>query len=165
MLTKISFTLILLFPILVFAQEEATTLSGKVVLLFPDGTWKYRVEKIDSALVSSDSTVVDSLASAKPEVKVKQYSDTVIGFKGFLKTKQLVIPSLPDYSDGLYEYRVKVNKEGYVKEVITMKRGPNGQTDGILRNAIYKFKLRPDGSIVAPLTEGTIRFIIPAVPK
>jgi hypothetical protein len=160
MLKKIIVILILVLPCAVFAQEEAVTSSGKVVLLYPDSTWK--LKKLPAELAVTDSTSTDSLAMIKPEKVVKQYNDTIIGFKGFLKTQELKIPSLPEYSDGLYEYRVKVNKEGYVKEVITMKRGPNGGTDQVLRNAIYKFKLRPDGSIVAPLTEGLIRITVPA---
>ena len=150
---------ILLFPLVGFSQEEAVTSSGKVVLLFPDSTWKLkRMEVTDST--ANDSAGTDSLAIPKP--LVKQYSDTTIGFKGFLKTQQFKLPALPEYSDGLYEYRVRINKEGYVKEIITMKRGPNGATDQVIRNAILNFKFRPDGSIVAPLTEGTFRVIIPA---
>jgi hypothetical protein len=145
--------------VVAYAQEEAVTSSGKVVLLFPDSTWKLkRVEVPDSA--ASDSTALDSLVIRKP--MVKQYSDTTFGFKGFLKIQQFKLPPLPEYSDGLYEYRVKINKAGDVKEVITMKRGPNGATDQLIRSAIYNFKFRPDGSIVAPLTEGTFRVIIPA---
>lgn len=152
--------IVVFFPVAAFAQEEAVTSSGKVVLLFPDSTWKLkRVEVTDSA--ASDSTAIDSLMIPKKPF-VKQYSDTTFGFKGFLKIQQFKLPELPEYSDGLYEYRVKINKEGFVKEVITMKRGPNGATDQVIRNAIYKFKFRPDGSIVAPLTEGTFRVIIPA---
>jgi hypothetical protein len=158
---KVIVILILLLPCAAFGQEEAVTSSGKVVLLYPDSTWK--LKKLPGMdFVLSDSSNADSLAMLKPEKLVKQFNDTIIGFKGFLKTQELKIPSLPEYSDGLYEYRVKVNKEGYVKEVITMKRGPNGGTDQVLRNAIYKFKLRPDGSIVAPLTEGVIRITVPA---
>jgi hypothetical protein len=153
--------LFLVIPFVLRAQEEAVTASGKVVLLFPDSTWKVKKIAGEDPIVN-DSTQTDSLAMVKPEKKVKQYNDTIIGFKGFLKTQEINIPALPEFSDGIYEYRVKVNKEGWVKEVITTKRGPNGGTDQVIRNAIYKFKLRPDGSIVAPLTEGVIRITVPA---
>lgn len=161
MTKRIICILIWLLPVTVLAQEEAVTSSGKVVLLFPDSTWK--LKKTEIAAIAGDSTQVDSLAIPKPEKVVKQYSDTTFGFKGFLKTQELKISTLPEYSEGVYEYRAKVNKEGFVKEVITMKRGPNGQTDQILRNAILRFKFRPDGSIVAPLTEGTFRITVPPI--
>ena len=162
MTKRIIWILIWLLPFTVIAQEEAVTSSGKVVLLFPDSTWK--LKKIENVQASAgDSTQVDSLAIPKPEKVVKQYSDTTFGFKGFLKTQELKISALPEYSEGVYEYRAKVNKEGFVKEVITMKRGPNGQTDQILRNSILRFKFRPDGSIVAPLTEGTFRITVPPI--
>src|SRR5687767_13959642 len=113
---KIVAILILLLPLTTFAQEEAITSSGKTVVLYPDNTWKFKeLESSDSTV--TDSTSVDSLALPKPE-KPKLYSDTTIGFRGFLKTQELNLSNLPEYSEGVYEYRVKVNKEGYVKEVI-----------------------------------------------
>jgi hypothetical protein len=146
--------LISVLPLIGFAQEEAITSSGVTVLLYPDSTWKVK-------LATTDSTHIDTLAviPPKPE-KHKLYSDTATGFKGFLKP-ELKLPSLPEQSEGVYGFRVKVNKDGYVKEVITMQRGPNGQAESVMRNAITRMKFMPDGSIVPPLTEGFIRISIP----
>jgi hypothetical protein len=153
MCKKIVGILILLLPLTGFAQEEAVTSSGKTVVLYPDSTWKLKPQNIDS-------TYIDTLAIPKPE-KHKVYSDTATGFKGFLKP-DLKLPTLPDQSDGIYEFRVKVNKEGYVKEITTLKRGPNGLAEQFMRNAITKMKFMPNGSFVPPLTEGVIRISIPA---
>lgn len=148
-------SILLLFQTLTgSAQEEAITSDGRTVLLYPDSTWKLKLQ-----VQSTDSTQNDTLALPIPE-KHKVYSDSSTGFKGFLKP-EIKLPTLPDQSEGIYEFRVKVNKAGYVKELTTTQRGPNGETEKVLRNAITKLKYRPDGSIVPPLTDGIIRISIP----
>lgn len=155
MFKKLLAILILLFPLTTLAQEEAVTSSGQTVLLFPDSTWKLKVQPSDSTY--SDT---DSLAIATPEpVKVKIYSDTLRGFKGFLRP-ELKLPTLPDQSEGIYEFRLKINKEGFVKEITTLKRG-NGIAEQAMRNAIIKMKFTHNGQFVPPLTEGFIRIAIP----
>jgi hypothetical protein len=162
MCKKIIGILILLMPLTVSAQEEAVTSSGKTVLLFPDSTWKLKLQNDAPELQGKDSTSTgnDTLAVAKPE-KSKGYSDASTGFIGFLKP-ELKLPALPEQSDGIYEFRVKVNKEGYVKEVVTLKRGNNGQAEALMRKAITELKYRPNGSAVPPLTEGIIRISVPS---
>jgi hypothetical protein len=157
MLKRLIGILILLSPFTGFAQEEAVTSSGKVVLLYPDSTWKVKPEV---QVQANDSTFSDSVAIAKPEKQRKVYSDTATGFRGFLKP-ELKLPLLPEQWEGTYVFRVKVNKEGYVREVTTTQRGPNGQAETVMRNTITKLKFMPDGSVVAPLTEGTIRISVP----
>lgn len=151
-----------LLPLYLFAQEEAVTKSGKTVLLFPDNTWKLKVENdsiaADSAAVSEVTT--DTTIVVPPSKKAKIYSDSTWGFKGFLKS-ELRLPSLPAQSEGTYVFRVKVNKDGWVKEVLTTQRGPNGEADRAMRNAIARMKFMPDGSILPVLTEGMIRITVP----
>jgi hypothetical protein len=151
---KIVCILILILPLTGFAQEEAVTASGKTVLLYPDSTWKLK-----PLLQNTDTTRNDTLAIPKPE-KHKVYSDTSTGFKGFLKP-EFKVPALPERSHGVYEFRVKVNKEGFVREITTTLRGPNGEAEKLMRAAITKLKYRPDGSVVPPLTEGIIRISVP----
>ena len=158
---KSAFILFLLLPLAGFAQEEAVTSSGKTVLLYPDNTWKYKVQNADS--VGTDSTAftaADSTVIPAPQKKSKIYSDLATGFRGFLKP-EIKLPALPEQWEGTYVFRVKVNKEGFVKEVTTTQRGPNGQAEVVMRSAITKLKFMPDGSVVAPLTEGTIRISVP----
>jgi hypothetical protein len=160
MCKKIIGILILLLPLTASAQEEAITSSGKTVLLFPDSTWKLKLPANAPELQSKDSTSTDSLTTPSPE-KYKGYTDTSTGFRGFLKP-ELKLPVLPDQSEGIYEFRVKVNKEGYVKEVITLKRGNNGQAEVLMRKVITELKYKPNGSAVPPLTEGIIRILVPS---
>lgn len=146
--------IIFVLPVVAFGQEEAITASGKTVILLPDSTWKLKPEVFDS-----DSVLADSL-TIKPKVeKPKDYSDTLTGFKGFLKPEIKAL-ALPEQSYGLYEFRVKVNKQGFVKEVITLKRGINGDAERMIRDAIARLKFLPDGSIVPPLTEGIVRVVV-----
>lgn len=143
-----------LIPFATLAQEEAITASGKTVILFPDSTWKLKPEKFDSDTVLADSLTI------KPKIeKPKNYTDTLTGFKGFLKPEMKVL-TLPEQSLGLYEFRVKVNKQGFVKEVITLKRGINGDAERMIRDAIARMKFLPDGSVVPPLTEGIVRVVV-----
>jgi len=157
MCKKIVGILILVLPFTAFAQEEAVTSSGQTVLLFPDSTWKLKVQ-----VQAGDSTSTDSLAIATPEpetVKVKIYSDSLRGFKGFLRP-ELNLPTLPDGAEGIYEFRLKISKEGFVKEITTLKRG-NGVGEQAMRNTIIKMKFTHNGQFVPPLTEGFIRISIP----
>lgn len=155
-LKVISF-LILSLPLTSFAQEEAITSSGKVVLLFPDSTWKL---KVVAQQTSKDSVQNDSLVAKKPEKQVKAYTDTATGFKGFMRPP-LRLPALPEQSQGVYEFRLKIDKEGYVKEVITTHHGPNGQAESVMRNALTRLKFMHNGSAVPPLTDGMFRIIVP----
>jgi hypothetical protein len=148
------------FPLAVFAQEEAVTSSGRVVILNPDNTWAYKnvvdtaqSESLDIAQINNDSTSV-----AKPK-KARGYTENSTGFQGFLKP-ELILPSLPDRAEGTYHFRVKINKEGFVKEVVTIVRGPHGTAEQIMRNTITKLKYLPDGSLVPNLTEGIIRIVV-----
>ena len=155
--TKIVFIFLSLLPLAGFAQEEAVTSSGKTVLLYPDSTWRYKLQGIDSAAYAAMQT--DSTAIHPPN-KSKIYSDLSTGFRGFLKP-EIKLPPLPEQWEGTYVFRVKVNKEGFVKEVTTTQRGPNGQAEAVMRNVITKLKYMPDGSVVPPLTEGTIQISVP----
>lgn len=154
MFKRIVCVVILFLPMVALAQEEAITASGKKVILFPDSTWKLKPEVFDSDTVLADSLTI------KPKVeKPKNYTDTLTGFKGFLRPEMKALP-LPEQSYGLYEFRVKVNKQGFVKEVITLKRGINGDAERMIRDAITRLKFLPDGSIVPPLTEGIVRVVV-----
>ncbi len=154
---KLLLILIVIAPSIVFAQEEAVTASGKTVILFPDSTWKLKVERL---IVKDSLASADSITTPKPEKHKKIYRDTTIGFVGFLKP-EFKIPELPQQSQGTYQYRVKINKEGIVKEIVSTIQGPNSQTEMTLRNAILKLRFRPSGIPVAPLTEGTVRVVVP----
>jgi hypothetical protein len=157
---KLICALMFALPLTALAQEEAVTTSGKTVLLFPDNTWK--LKPLVATEIANDSTVVDSVAVAvvKPE-KHKIYSDTSTGFKGFMKP-EIKWPVLPERSEGVYSFKVKVNKQGFVKEVVTILLGPNGDAVQVMRSTITKLKYLPDGSIVPPLTEGVIKVTVPA---
>lgn len=164
MLRRILIFIILICPFAAFAQEEAVTASGKTVLLFPDSTWKLKpvaVAVTDASPVDSLAAGIDSVAAPKPELP-KQFTETATGFKGFLKP-ELKLGNLPEMSDGVYQFKVKVNKQGIVKEVVTLQRGPNGEAEIMMRNAITKLKFLWDNSIVPPLTEGVIKITVPAV--
>lgn len=156
--------LIGLYPFAALAQEEAVTASGKTVLLFPDSTWKLK----PLAAVVTEETPIDTLAAgidsvAAPKTEApKQFTETATGFKGFLKP-ELKLGNLPEMSDGVYQFKVKVNKQGIVKEVVTLQRGPNGEAEIMMRNAITKLKFIWDNSIVPPLTEGVIKITVPPV--
>ncbi len=155
------FSAILLFlPFTALAQEEAVTASGKTVILFPDSTWKLKVEQI---IASNDSTSLapDSLTTSAPVKPKKEYDETLTGFKGFLKPEPKVF-TLPEQSDGTYQFRVKINKEGFVKEIIPVVVGPNGMAQQVMRDAILKLKFMPQGIPVPPLTEGMIKIVVPA---
>lgn len=168
MLKKTICLSILILPFVAFGQEEAVTASGKTVLLFPDSTWKLKPEApvavaeseeaapIDSLTMSNDSSIV----APKPAAP-KHFKETSTGFKGFQKP-ELKLPNLPEMSDGVYQFKVKVNKQGVVKEVVTMQRGPNGEAEIMMRNAISKLKFMWDNSIVPPLTEGVIKITVPS---
>lgn len=153
MFKNLLLSLALLPPLFSNAQIEAVTADGKTFLLFPDSTWKVK------SFAIADSAATDTTNIAIPE-KAKEYVETSSGFKGFLKP-ELKLPSLPEVSQGVYEFRVKVNKEGIVKEVVTLQRGVNGQAETLMRQSITKMKFLPDGSIVPPLTEGIIKFTVP----
>lgn len=160
MIRKYLSVLILATPLLAFAQEEAVTASGKTVILFPDSTWKLKVEK----LITTDSSALanaDSIFTPAPEKYKKIHSDTLIGFVGFLKP-EFKVPELPERSEGIYQFRVKISKEGYVKEIVPIVPGPNSLTQATIRNTILKLKFRPSGIPVAPLTEGTVRVSVAA---
>jgi hypothetical protein len=150
-----------LLPFAASAQEEAVTSSGKVVILNPDNTWAYKAVAVDT--VEADSSVVaevtsDSTSSPAPK-KAKGYTENSTGFQGFLKP-EIILPTLPERADGVYQFRVKINKEGFVKEVVTVVRGPHGQAEQLMRNTITKLKYLPDGSLVPNLTEGIIKISV-----
>lgn len=161
MLKKTICLSIFIIPFVAQAQEEAVTANGKTVLLFPDSTWKLKPEIVVADVTPVDSLAVagDSIVAPKPEAP-KQFSETASGFKGFLKP-ELKLPNLPQMSDGVYQFKVKVNKQGIVKEVVTLQRGPNGEAEILMRNAISKLKFIWDNSIVPPLTEGVIKITVP----
>ena len=167
MLKRILGVALVVVPFMVSAQEEAVTASGKTVLLFSDSTWKLKpliAEITEATSLASDTSAVayDSIVvAAKPDAP-KQFTETSTGFKGFMKP-ELKLPNLPAMSDGVYQFRLKVNKQGMVKEVVTLQRGPNGETEIMIRNAITRMKFIWDNSIVPPLTEGVIKVTVPAV--
>lgn len=150
-------------PLAALAQEEAVTQNGKTVLLYSDNTWKFKEELADTVnydTAAIETASADSTAAPAPK-KPKGYSDKATGFRGFL-IPELTLQDLPDRAEGVYEFKVKINKEGYVKEIVTMVRGPHGQAEQLMRNTIMRLKFLPDGSIVPPLTEGTIRITVSA---
>lgn len=164
MLKNIATFTILILPFIAQAQEEAVTANGKTVILFPDSTWKLKPEVIVADATASADTLgvpTDSVSAPKPELP-KQFTETATGFKGFLKP-ELKLSNLPEMSDGVYQFKVKVNKLGIVKEVVTLQRGPNGEAEIMMRNAITKLKFLWDNSIVPPLTEGVIKITVPAI--
>ncbi|HEY0743310.1 MAG TPA: hypothetical protein VGD40_17705 [Chryseosolibacter sp.] len=155
-------TLVILLPFASVAQEEAMTSTGRVVILYPDSTWKLKPAVPDVVSVDSATHAQDTIVAA-PKVEVpKQFSESSTGFKGFQKPP-LKLANLPEMSDGVYQFKVKVNKEGIVKEVVTLQRGPNGEAEIMMRNAITRLKFLWDNSIVPPLTEGVIKITVPAV--
>lgn len=155
-------TLLFALPFTSFAQEEAVTSTGRVVILYPDSTWRLKPDAADVAAADSSAVGQDSVVTAPKVEPPKQFSETSTGFKGFQKPP-LKLANLPEMSDGVYQFKVKVNKEGVVKEVVTLQRGPNGEAEILMRNAITRLKFLWDNSIVPPLTEGVIKITVPAV--
>jgi hypothetical protein len=110
--------LILCFPVIVFSQtEEATTESGKKVILFPDGTWKLKTAEIKKPT----ATVSD-----KKEEKNKSipYTSTIGGDCG------QVIESVKDKNNTVIvrtkSFLIVTRPEDRSEVDISMQKGAKG---------------------------------------
>ena len=69
---------------------------------------------------------------------------------------EIETPPLPDESYGVYEFRVKVDEQGYVVSVIPLQRGLSFEAERRLKAAIQKLQFIPKGNPQA--AEGRIVF-------
>lgn len=65
-------------------------------------------------------------------------------------------PELPNNSNGIYEFRVKVDAEGYVISVTTVQRGLSYEAERRLKATIQGLRFLPQGN--PQPADGTIRF-------
>lgn len=82
---------------------------------------------------------------------------SMTGFNGF-GTPAIETPPLPDESYGVYEFKVKVDDQGYVISVTSVRRGLSFEADRRLKAAIQKLQFIPKGTNLPPQSEGTITF-------
>lgn len=80
---------------------------------------------------------------------------SMTGFGGF-GHPDIETPSLPDESYGVYEFRVKVDEQGYVISVTSVKRGLSFEAERRLKAAIQKIQFIPQGN--PQPAEGRITF-------
>ena len=69
---------------------------------------------------------------------------------------EIETPALPDESYGVYEFRVKVDEQGYVVSVTPVQRGLSFEAERRLKAAIQKLQFIPKGNPQA--AEGNITF-------
>lgn len=79
------------------------------------------------------------------------------GFNGF-GAPYIETPALPDESYGVYEFRVKVDDQGYVISVTPVTRGLSFEAERRLKATIQKLQFVPKGVNLPPQSEGTITF-------
>ncbi|MGC1241654.1 MAG: hypothetical protein WA874_08700 [Chryseosolibacter sp.] len=77
------------------------------------------------------------------------------GFGGF-GHPNIETPSLPEESYGIYEFKVKVDEQGYVVSVTSLQRGLSFEAERRLKAAIQQLQFIPKGN-TRP-SEGTITF-------
>lgn len=82
---------------------------------------------------------------------------SMTGFNGF-GTPAIDTPPLPDESYGVYEFRVKVDDQGYVISVTAVQRGLSFEAERRLKAAIQNLQFIPKGTNLPPQSEGTITF-------
>jgi outer membrane biosynthesis protein TonB len=82
---------------------------------------------------------------------------SMTGFNGF-GAPSIETPSLPDESYGIYEFKVKVDDQGYVVSVTSLQRGLSFEAERRLKAAIQKLQFIPKGNNVPAVSEGTITF-------
>ena len=82
---------------------------------------------------------------------------SVTGFNGF-GTPDIDTPPLPDEPYGVYEFKVKVDDQGYVISVTSVRRGLSFEADRRLKSAIEKLRFIPKGTNLPAQSEGTITF-------
>ena len=80
---------------------------------------------------------------------------SMTGFGGF-GHPDINTPALPDESYGVYEFRVKVDEQGYVISVTPVQRGLSFEAERRLKAAIQQLQFIPRGN-TRP-SEGTITF-------
>lgn len=82
---------------------------------------------------------------------------SMTGFNGF-GTPSIDTPPLPDESYGTYEFKVKVDDQGYVISVTSVQRGLSFEAERRLKAAIQNLQFIPKGTNLPPQSEGTITF-------
>lgn len=82
---------------------------------------------------------------------------SMTGFNGF-GTPAIETPPLPDESYGVYEFKVKVDDQGYVISVTPVQRGLSFEAERRLKAAIQNVQFIPKGTNLPPQSEGTITF-------
>ena len=69
---------------------------------------------------------------------------------------EIETPPLPDESYGVYEFKVKVDEQGYVVSITPVQRGLSFEAERRLKAAIQKLQFIPKGNPQA--AEGRIVF-------
>lgn len=82
---------------------------------------------------------------------------SMTGFNGF-GTPTINTPALPDESYGVYEFKVKVDDQGYVISVTSVQRGLSFEAERRLKAAIQNLQFIPKGTNLPAQSEGTIIF-------
>lgn len=82
---------------------------------------------------------------------------SMTGFNGF-GPPNINTPPLPDESYGVYEFKVKVDDQGYVISVTPLQRGLSFEAERRLKAAIQNLQFIPKGTNLPPQSEGTITF-------
>lgn len=82
---------------------------------------------------------------------------SMTGFNGF-GAPSIDTPPLPDESYGIYEFKVKVDEQGYVISVTPVTRGLSFEAERRLKAAIQKLQFIPKGINLPAQSEGTITF-------
>ncbi|MEX2231510.1 MAG: hypothetical protein WD824_05085 [Cyclobacteriaceae bacterium] len=82
---------------------------------------------------------------------------SMTGFNGF-GTPTIDAPALPDQSYGVYEFKVKVDHQGYVISVASVQRGLSFEAERRLKAAIQNLQFIPKGTNLPAQSEGTITF-------
>jgi protein TonB len=82
---------------------------------------------------------------------------SMTGFNGF-GPPNINTPPLPDESYGVYEFKVKVDDQGYVISVTPVQRGLSFEAERRLKAAIQNLQFIPKGTNLPPQSEGTITF-------
>jgi hypothetical protein len=80
---------------------------------------------------------------------------SMTGFGGF-GHPDIETPPLPEESYGIYEFKVKVDEQGYVISVTPIKRGLSFEAERRLKAAIQQLQFIPHGN--PRPAEGTITF-------
>lgn len=70
----------------------------------------------------------------------------------------IITPDVPNESNGIYRFKVKVDEDGYVISVVALERGINAEAERRLKATIQNLRFIPKGNPVA--SEGEITFKI-----